>query len=176
MAEVSHPTHCTPPRAIQFITWLDLSWRQWDQWYYSYSSRSIICQRQQYGQRDPLSELVQLTISGRRIEHSQGVQKARSDWWLVCWDTTNSTRDPLPEVAWQSILVWEHGKGEKHDDNLYACSSTNQSNHLLHRCLWVIHSTVQIWALPSGFTPELSCVLLINTCGGWFIYYMYQPI
>ena len=35
-----------------------------------------------------------------------------------------SMRDLLPEVARQSILVWEHAKGKKHNNNLYACSDT----------------------------------------------------
>ena len=68
----------------------------------SYSSRSIICQRHQYGQRDLLSEL---SVLSRRIEHGKGVRKA-CDWWLVCGDTTNSMRDWLPEVAWQSVPIW----------------------------------------------------------------------
>ena len=99
--EVSHPTHCSFIR--NSIYNLAQPWCQWDLWCYSYSSRSIICQRQQHGQRDPPSELARLTISGRRIEHGQGVRKAQSDRRLVCWDTTKSTRDPLPEVAQWSV-------------------------------------------------------------------------
>ena len=39
------------------------------------------------------------------------------------------TGDPLPEVARRSVPKREHGKGNKHDDNLYASSGTSQSNH-----------------------------------------------
>ena len=77
-----------------------------------------------------LSELARLSVSGGRIEQGQGARKPWSDQRLVCWETTNSMGDLLPEVARRSVPKREHGKGNKHDDNLYASSGTSQSNHL----------------------------------------------
>ena len=52
--------------AIQFITWLCPGVSGTCMWYSSYLSRSIICQCQQCGQRDLLSELVWQSVPGRR--------------------------------------------------------------------------------------------------------------
>ena len=43
---------------------------------YSYLLRSIICQRQQYGQSDLLPEFAQLSVPGGRIEYGKGARKA----------------------------------------------------------------------------------------------------
>ena len=58
------------------------------------------------------------------------------------------------------------------DNNLYACSSTSQSNHP-HRCMFTSNTLASsdinpLLASPSGFTcmPELSCVLQVNTYWG----------
>ena len=64
-------------------------------WDYSYLSWSIICQRQQYGQRDPLPELARLSVPGGRMEHSKGTQmheglfagiqyKQQYEWEIHC--------------------------------------------------------------------------------------------
>ena len=131
MESIQSLAHSPHPVMRSSIYSLAGSWRQWDLWYYSYSLRSII---QQHGQREPLSELPWLSVPGEKTEQGQSAQKAWSNWRLVCWDTTNSRRAPLPESSRRNVSVWykrEHGKGEKHNDNLYASSGTSHSNHPL---------------------------------------------
>ena len=52
-------------------------------------------------------------------------------------------------VERSGLVEREHGKGEKHDNTLYACSSTSQSNH--PSSVFTINTLDSSDINPSGF-------------------------
>ena len=113
---------------------LALSWCQWDLWCYSYSYRSIICQCQQYIRAERSAVRTCSTKRFRRDNRTRSRRTKTMKRSTACLLGYNQQyeRSVARSCLAERSGVWvekKHGKGEKHDDNLYTSSGTSQSNH-----------------------------------------------